>query len=115
MTPKYIKQLTEFESNINDLSIKSNKRDIVMTKFAAITLCKFHIPFKEATNETLADLFGYNNHSSITYAQQKFIHHLNKPYFKKYKEMFNKLDTLINIKKYNLKINNLSVEYEIIK
>lgn len=115
ITPEYIKKLVESLSTLNNLEKKTRKRHIVMVKNLAIYLCKEYTPSYLCTNQKLADLFGYNNHSSIVHCRKVFTESLRQKWFYSYKALYKECEQILLNKIEQEKINNLTIEFELVK
>ncbi len=115
ITPEYIKKLVEFKTGVNDISIKSNKIDVVNYRYITIALCKEFVPKKLRIHFDLAVLLGYIEHSNVSYGYKTFKNSLKRRHYKYYKEVYDDCKKDIESKIYQNKINNLNVEYDLIK
>lgn len=109
ITTGYIKALVESRSTISNLEKKTRKRHIVMVKNLAIYLCKEYTPSYVCTNENLAKLFGYSNHSSIVHCQKVFRESVDQKWFHSYRALYQECEQILLNKIEQEKINNLKV------
>ncbi len=80
-----------------DVRAKTRRRDVSLPRLIAVHFIKQHTG---ASNEDIAAMFGYKNHSAVTYAGgvvADLLHTRDRVYYKKITKLEDMLNTLSRI------------------